>query len=81
MLYKYKNKLLTNIYQTGQGIVSNPSQLIERIKLLGGSIITGNRSAAPEFVRIAKSLTKNNILPQSEYDELIKRMKKYLNIK
>ena len=34
--------------KTGQGI-RNPYQLIDRIKLLGGSIMAGNNGVVPEF--------------------------------
>ena len=35
-------------YQVGEGI-NNPNQLIDRLKLLGGSIMAGNNGVVPEF--------------------------------
>ena len=85
-LKKYKNILNISVQsgaQTGSGIAQfvNPLHLVERIKLLGGSIIGGNESAALEFISIAKSLNQMNILPSKELDELLKRLNLYINLK
>lgn len=39
-------------YQVGQGI-RNSNQLIDRLKLLGGSIMGGNNGVVLEFTQIA----------------------------
>ena len=41
-------------YKNGTGIYTN--QLIDRLKLLGGSIMAGNNGVVPEFTQIAKYL-------------------------
>ena len=66
-------------YKTGQGI-RNPNQLIDRLKLLGGSIMAGNNGVVPEFTQIAKYLNSIKVLPTKEINKMMKKMKIYLDI-
>ena len=44
-------------YKIRQGF-KNPNQLIDRLKLLGGSIMAGNNGVVPEFTQIANYISK-----------------------
>ena len=65
--------------QRGQGI-KNPNQLIDRLKLLGGSIMAGNNGVVPEFTQIAKYLNSIKVLPTEELNKMMKTMKIFLGI-
>ena len=84
VLSKYKNVLqlyLTSLdLQVGEGI-NNSNQLIDRLKLLGGSIMAGNNGVVPEFTQIARYLNSIKVLPKKELDKMMKKMKIYLGIK
>ena len=91
VLSKYRNVLqlyLTSLdlqvgegrAQRGQGI-NNPNQLIDRLKLLGGSIMAGNNGVVPEFTQIARYLNSIKVFPKKELDKMMKTMKIYLGIK
>ena len=84
VLSKYRNVLqlcLASLdLQVGEGI-NNPNQLIDRLKLLGGSIMAGNNGVVPEFTQIANYLNSIKVLPKKELDKMMKTMKIYLGIK
>lgn len=68
------------IYRVGSGI--NPYyQLIDRLKLLGGSIMAGNNGVVPEFTQIANYLNSIKVLPTAELKKIMAAMKKYLGMK
>ena len=83
-LQKYKNVINDYFrainYQIGQGI-RNPNQLINRLKLLGGSIMAGNNGVVPEFTQIAKYLNTIKVLPTKELNKMMKTMNIYLGMK
>ena len=64
-------------FRTGSGI--NPDQLINRLKLLGGSIMAGNNGVVPEFLQITKYLNSTGILPTKELQKMIKTVQLYVN--
>ena len=64
-------------YKVGQGI-RNPNQLIDRLKLLGGSIMAGNNGVVPEFTQTARYLNSIKVLPTAELKKMMAAMKKYL---
>ena len=66
-------------YKTGKGI--NPNQLIDRVKLLGGSIMAGNNGVVPEFTQIERYLNSMKVLPTEELNKMMKTMKIYLGMK
>ena len=87
VLSKYKNIL--DIYlktlnlQVGEGRAQRgqgPHQLIDRLKLLGGSIMAGNNGVVPEFTQIANYLNSIKVLPTKELNKMMKKMKIYLGI-
>ena len=83
MLVTYKDTLgdlikARKTYKTGTGIYTN--QLIDRLKLLGGSIMAGNNGVVPKFTQIAKYLNSIKVLPTKELNKMMKKMKIYVGI-
>ena len=83
LLVTYKDTLgdlikAKKTYKTGTGIYTN--QLIDRLKLLGGSIMAGNNGVVPEFTQIANYLNLIKVLPTKELNKMMKKMKIYLGI-
>ena len=66
-------------YKLCSGIMTN--QLIDRLKLLGGSIMAGNNGVVPEFTQIANYLNSIKVLPTAELKKMIAAMKIYLGNK
>lgn len=58
-------------YRVGQGIVSSSNQLINRLKLLGGSLMAGNNGVVPEFIQITKYLNSIGVLPTNELRKMM----------
>ena len=73
MLRDYKEK-------SGSGILhfNNPYQLLNRLELLGGSILAGNNGVIPEFSQIAHFLNQMKVITKKQLNDLLK---KYLSIK
>ena len=67
-------------YLVGRGM-NNTRQLIDRLKLLGGSIMAGNSGVVPEFTRIARYLNSIKVLPTSELQDTMSNMRYYLGFK
>ena len=68
-LEKYKNevKLFEKAMikaKQGKGIFyfNNPHQLLDRLELLGGSILAGNNGVIPEFSQIAHLLNQMTVI-------------------
>ena len=78
ILKKYRNTM--NIYfnsinyQVGHGIVyfNNPHQPLDRLELLGGSIIAGNNGVIPEFSKIAHLLNQMKVISKKQLNDLLK---------
>lgn len=66
-------------YKSCSGIMTN--QLIDRLKLLGGSVMAGNNGIVPEFTQIANYLNSIKVLPTAELKKMIAAMKIYLGNK
>ena len=64
---KYKEK-------SGSGITifKNPNQLLERLELLGGSILAGNNGVIPEFSQIAHLLNQMKVITKKQLNDLLK---------
>ena len=84
-LMKYKNTLngyLTSAkyVQTGQGIFyfKNPHQLLDRLELLGWSILAGNNGVIPEFSKISHRLNQMKVISKKQLNNLLKN---YITIK
>ena len=77
-LKKYKNTLnnyfKTIEYKIGQGNVyfNNPHQLLDRLELLGGSILAGNNGVIPEFSQIAHLLNQMKVISKKQLNDLLK---------
>ena len=58
----------------GQGVIyyNNPNDLLERIELLGGSILAGNDGVKQEFIQIAHTLNKIGVIDNNQLNDLIK---------
>ena len=78
LLHKYKNILKLYLgsleYQMGEGMIyfNNPHQLLERLELLGGSILAGNNGVIPEFSKIAHLLNQMKVITKKQLNDLIK---------
>ena len=67
-LYAFK----THTKGSGINNYKTPSQLIDRLELLGGSIIAGNNGVKQEFSEIAHLLTQMKVITKRQLNELIK---------
>ena len=58
----------------GSGVVyyNNPVDLLDRLELLGGSILAGNNGVKNEFSKIAHTLNKLGILNNNQLNSLLK---------
>ena len=78
ILKKYRNtmnRFFNSInYQTWQGIVyfNNPHQLLDRLELLGGSILAGNNGVIPEFSQTAHLLNQMKVISKKQLNDLLK---------
>ena len=78
LLHKYKNILKLYLgslqYQMGEGMIyfNNPHQLLDRLELLGGSILAGNNGVIPEFSKIAHLLNQMKVITKKQLNDLLK---------
>ncbi|KAM7435267.1 hypothetical protein ABFA07_014774 [Porites harrisoni] len=78
LLHKYKNILELYLgsleYKMGQGMIyyNNPHQLLNRLELLGGSILAGNNGVIPEFSQIAHLLNQMKVISNKQLNDLLK---------
>ena len=84
LLHKYKNILELYLgsleYKMGEGMIyfNNPHQLLDRLELLGGSVLAGNNGVIPEFSQIAHLLNQMKVISKKQLNNLIKN---YITIK
>ena len=76
-LMKYKNTMKDYFrslkYKIGEGIYfNNPLQLLDRLELLGGSILAGNNGVIPEFSQIAHLLNQMKVISKKQLNDLLK---------
>ena len=66
--------------KSGSGMIyfNNPHQLLDRLELLGGSILAGNNGVIPEFSQIAHLLNQMKVISKKQLNDLLKN---YLIIK
>ena len=66
--------------KSGSGMIyfNNPHQLLDRLELLGGSILAGNNGVIPEFSQIAHLLKQMGVVSKKQLNNLLK---KYLSVK
>ena len=78
LLHKYKNILKLYLgsleYQMGEGMIyfNKPRQLLDRLELLGGSILAGNNGVLQEFSQIAHLLNQMKVITKKQLNELLK---------
>ena len=78
LLKKYKNILELYLgsleYKMGEGMIyfNNPHQLLDRLELLGGSILAGNNGVIPEFSQIAHLLNQMKVISKKQLNDLLK---------
>ena len=60
--------------KSGSGIIlfNNPHQLLDRLELLGGSILAGNNGVINEFSQIAHLLNQMKVITKKELNNLLK---------
>ena len=60
--------------KSGSGIVyfNDPHQLLDRLELLGGSILAGNNGVIPEFSQIAHLLNQMKVISKKQLNDLLK---------
>ena len=58
----------------GQGVIyyNNPNDLLDRMELLGGSILAGNDGVKKEFIQIAHTLNKIGVINNNQLNDLLK---------
>ena len=66
--------------KSGSGMIyfNNPQQLLDRLELLGGSILAGNDGVIPEFSQIAHLLNQMKVISKKQLNDLLKS---YVSIK
>ena len=52
---------------------NNPHQLLDRLELLGGSILAGNNGVIPEFSQIAHLLNQMKVISNKQLNNLLKK--------
>ena len=70
-----KDYLTSSKYEkTGQGIFyfNNPHQLLDRLELLGGSILAGNNGVIPEFSQIAHLRNQIKVITKKQLNDSLK---------
>ena len=83
-LMKYRNTMKDYLrslkYKVGEGMIyfNNPHQLLDRLELLGGSILAGNNGVIPEFSQIAHLLNQMKVISKKQLNDLLKN---YISIK
>ena len=66
--------------KSGSGMIyfKNPHQLLDRLELLGGSILAGNNAVFQEFSQIAHLLNQMKVISKKQLNDLLKS---YISIK
>ena len=62
--------------KSGSGMIyfNNPHQLLDRLELLGGSILAGNNGVIPEFSQIAHLLYQMKVISKKQLNDLLNRV-------
>ena len=58
----------------GSGVIyyNNPNDLLDRMELLGGSILAGNDGVKKEFTQIAHTLNKIGVINNNQLNNLLR---------
>ena len=70
-VHRTSNKYKTIV--SGVVYYNNPADLLDRLELLGGSILAGNNGVKNEFFKIAHTLNKLGVLNNNQLNSLIKQ--------
>ena len=62
--------------KSGSGMIyfNNPHQLLDRLELLGGSILSGTNGVIPEFSQIAHLLNQMKVISKKQLNDLLNRV-------
>ena len=74
--YNYNLNLLREFKEkTGTDILDfrNPLQLLDRLKLLSGSILAGNNGVIQEFSQIVHLLNQMKVITKEQSNDLLKK--------
>ena len=73
MIFQFTVQVI-NTKKIGSGVVcyNNPADLLDRLELLGGSILAGNNGVKNEFSKIAYTLNKLGVLNNNQLNSLLK---------
>ena len=68
------HKTSSKFKKIGQGVIyyNNPNDLLDRMELLGGSILAGNDGVKNEFIQIAHTLNKIGVINNDQLNDLLK---------
>ena len=68
------HKTSSKFKKMGQGVIyyNNPNDLLDRMELLGGSILAGNDGVKNEFIQIAHTLNKIGVINNDQLNDLLK---------
>ena len=67
MIFQFTEQVI-NTKKIGAGVVyyNNPADLLDRLELLGGSILAANNGVKNEFSKIAHTLNKLGVLNNNQ---------------
>lgn len=67
--------------KSGSGIfcLNNPHQLLDRLELLGGSILAGNDGLIPELSQIVHLLNQMKVISKKQLNGLLKNYAMIIN--
>ena len=70
----HRTSIRNKYKKIGSGVVyyNNPADLLDRLELLGGSILAGNNGVQNEFWKIAHTLNKLGVLNNNQLNNLLK---------
>ena len=68
LLREYKEKTSTGIL-----LFNNPLQLLDRLELLGGSVLAGNNGVIQEFSQITHLLNQMKVMTKKQLNDLLKK--------
>ena len=67
LIYNYKKKS-----GTGITLFNNPHKILERLELLGASILAGNNGVIPEFSKLVHLLKQMKVISNKQLNDLLK---------
>ena len=73
VIFQFIERVIS-IKKIGSGVVyyNNAADLLDRLELLGGSILGGNNGVKNEFSQIVHTLNKLGVLNNNQHNNLLK---------